>query len=104
MPADLRIAVVGGGIGGLTLAIALAARDVPWTGYEQAPEHRQGGAGGGRAGHATRPAPPLGSPASASARRSTPPRSSRRRSCSAGGTTAASSPRTPWARATATAF
>jgi salicylate hydroxylase len=38
MPADLRIAVVGGGIGGLTLAIALATRNVPCTVYEQAPE------------------------------------------------------------------
>src|SRR3954447_25306671 len=45
MPADLRIAVVGGGIGGLTFAIALAARDVPCTVYEQAPEHREVGAG-----------------------------------------------------------
>ena len=34
MPADLRIAVVGGGIGGLTLAIALAMPDVPCTVYE----------------------------------------------------------------------
>jgi salicylate hydroxylase len=54
MPADLRIAVVGGGIGGLTLAIALAARDVPCTVYEQAPEHREIGAGVALSANATR--------------------------------------------------
>jgi salicylate hydroxylase len=54
MPADRRIAVVGGGIGGLTLAIALAARDVPCTVYEQAPEHREVGAGVALSANATR--------------------------------------------------
>jgi salicylate hydroxylase len=54
MPADLRIAIVGGGIGGLTLAIALAARDVPCTVYEQAAEHREIGAGVALSANATR--------------------------------------------------
>jgi salicylate hydroxylase len=54
MPADLRIAVVGGGIGGLTLALALAARDVPCTVYEQAAEQREIGAGVALSANATR--------------------------------------------------
>jgi len=54
MPADLEVAVVGGGIGGLTLATALAARDVPVTVYEQAPEHREIGAGVALSANATR--------------------------------------------------
>jgi 2-polyprenyl-6-methoxyphenol hydroxylase-like FAD-dependent oxidoreductase len=54
MPADLRVAVVGGGIGGLTLAIALAARDVPVTVYEQAPDDREIGAGVALSANATR--------------------------------------------------
>jgi salicylate hydroxylase len=54
MPADLRIAVVGGGIGGLTLAIALAARGVRCTVYEQAPEHGEIGAGVALSANATR--------------------------------------------------
>jgi salicylate hydroxylase len=54
MPADLEVAVVGGGIGGLTLAIALVASDVPVTVYEQAPEHREIGAGVALSANATR--------------------------------------------------
>jgi salicylate hydroxylase len=54
MPAGPKIAVVGGGIGGLTLAIALGARDVPVTVYEQAPEHREIGAGVALSANATR--------------------------------------------------
>jgi 2-polyprenyl-6-methoxyphenol hydroxylase-like FAD-dependent oxidoreductase len=54
MPADLEVAVVGGGIGGLTLAIALGARGVPVTVYEQAPEHREIGAGVALSANATR--------------------------------------------------
>lgn len=54
MPADFRVAVVGGGIGGLTLAIALAAREVPCTVFEQAPEHREIGAGVALSANATR--------------------------------------------------
>jgi salicylate hydroxylase len=54
MPADPRIAVVGGGIGGLTLALALAARGVACTVYEQAPEHREIGAGVALSANATR--------------------------------------------------
>src|SRR4051812_25844335 len=45
MPADLRIAGVGGGTGGLPRPIALATRDGPCTVYEKAPEHREVGAG-----------------------------------------------------------
>jgi salicylate hydroxylase len=54
MPADLRVAVVGGGIGGLTLAIALAAHDVAVAVYEQAPEDREIGAGVALSANATR--------------------------------------------------
>jgi salicylate hydroxylase len=50
----LEVAVVGGGIGGLTLAIALAAGDVSVTVYEQAPEHREIGAGVALSANATR--------------------------------------------------
>lgn len=41
----LEIAVIGGGIAGLTLAIALHARDVAVTVYEQAPKFGEIGAG-----------------------------------------------------------
>ena len=51
MPADPNVAVVGGG---LTLAIALARRGVPVTVYEQAPEHREIGAGVALSANATR--------------------------------------------------
>ena len=44
MSAPLRIAVVGGGIGGLTAAIALARKGVTVQVYEQAPEIRRVGA------------------------------------------------------------
>jgi 2-polyprenyl-6-methoxyphenol hydroxylase-like FAD-dependent oxidoreductase len=54
VPADPRIAVVGGGIGGLTLAIALARRGVPVAVYEQASEHREIGAGVALSANATR--------------------------------------------------
>ena len=54
MPADLNVAVVGGGIGGLTLAIALARRGVPVAVYEQAPEHREIGAGVALSANGTR--------------------------------------------------
>jgi salicylate hydroxylase len=42
--ADVRVAVVGGGIGGLTLAIALRERGVPVEVFEQAPDLREVGA------------------------------------------------------------
>ena len=54
MPADLHVAVVGGGIGGLTLAIALEQRGVPVTVFEQAPEFREIGAGVALSANATR--------------------------------------------------
>jgi salicylate hydroxylase len=54
MPAGPKVAVVGGGIGGLTLAIALGARGVPVTVYEQAPEDREIGAGVALSANATR--------------------------------------------------
>src|SRR5262245_16636239 len=41
----LRIAIVGGGIGGLTAALALRARGLSATVYEQASELREIGAG-----------------------------------------------------------
>jgi salicylate hydroxylase len=54
MPDDLRVGVVGGGIGGLVLAIALARRGVEVAVYEQAGEHREIGAGVALSGNATR--------------------------------------------------
>lgn len=45
MPKDLRVAVVGGGIAGLTLAIALHHRGVSVTVYERAPRFGEIGAG-----------------------------------------------------------
>jgi salicylate hydroxylase len=53
-PADLHVAVVGGGIGGLTLAIALRQRGVPVAVFEQAPEFREIGAGVALSANATR--------------------------------------------------
>lgn len=44
-PKDFEIAIVGGGIAGLTLAIALHHRHVPVTVYEQAPQFGEIGAG-----------------------------------------------------------
>jgi salicylate hydroxylase len=54
MPSRPRVAVVGGGIGGLTLAIALRRRDVPVEVYEQAPDLREIGAGVALSANATR--------------------------------------------------
>jgi salicylate hydroxylase len=54
MPSRPRVAVVGGGIGGLTLAIALRRRGVAVTVYEQAPEFREIGAGVALSANATR--------------------------------------------------
>jgi salicylate hydroxylase len=54
MPDGLRVAVVGAGIGGLTLAIALRRRGVPVAVYEQTPELREIGAGVALSANATR--------------------------------------------------
>src|ERR1700729_806751 len=45
MSKALRIAIVGGGIGGLTLAVALRQRGIEADVYEQAPELAEIGAG-----------------------------------------------------------
>src|SRR6476659_3797328 len=45
MPTSLRIAIVGGGIGGLTAALALRARGLDVTVFEQAEVMREIGAG-----------------------------------------------------------
>lgn len=45
MPASLRIAIVGGGIGGLTAALALRARGLDVSVFEQAEQLREIGAG-----------------------------------------------------------
>lgn len=50
----LRVAVVGGGIGGLTVAIALRRRGVPVEVYEQAPELQEVGAGVALSANGTR--------------------------------------------------
>ncbi|KPI42600.1 Salicylate hydroxylase [Cyphellophora attinorum] len=42
---DFHVAIIGGGIAGLTLAIALAHRNIPFTIYEQAPAFGEIGAG-----------------------------------------------------------
>lgn len=44
-PKPFEVAIVGGGIAGVTLAIALTARQVPVTIYEQAPQFGEVGAG-----------------------------------------------------------
>jgi salicylate hydroxylase len=54
MPGELRVAVAGGGIGGLVLAIALEAHGVEVAVFEQAGEHREIGAGVALSGNATR--------------------------------------------------
>jgi len=54
MPGELRVAVAGGGIGGLVLAIALDAHGVEVAVFEQAGEHREIGAGVALSGNATR--------------------------------------------------
>lgn len=51
---ELRVAIVGGGIGGLTLAIALRARGMGATVFERAGELREVGAGVALAANATR--------------------------------------------------
>src|SRR5215831_7253399 len=50
----LRIAIIGGGIGGLTLAIALRQRGVAAEVFEQAPELTEIGAAVGLTANATR--------------------------------------------------
>ncbi len=42
---DLNVAIIGGGIAGLTLAIGLQARGIPFTLYERAASFREIGAG-----------------------------------------------------------
>lgn len=42
---EFEIAIIGGGIAGLTLAIALHQRGVPFRIYEQAPQYGEIGAG-----------------------------------------------------------
>ena len=51
---DLRIAIVGGGIGGLTLALALRQKGFDATVYEQADELREVGAAVALSANATR--------------------------------------------------
>lgn len=45
MAKDFEVAIIGGGIAGLTLAIALSERNVPYKIYEQAPKFGEIGAG-----------------------------------------------------------
>jgi salicylate hydroxylase len=54
MSDHLRVAVVGGGIGGLVLAIALRRHGIDVTVFEQAGEHREVGAGVALSGNATK--------------------------------------------------
>lgn len=42
---ELNVAIIGGGITGITLALGLSARGVRWTVYERAPALREIGAG-----------------------------------------------------------
>lgn len=51
---DVDVAVIGGGLGGLTLAISLLRRSVPVAVFEQTSELREIGAGVAIAGNATR--------------------------------------------------
>lgn len=62
----MRVIIVGGGIGGLTLALMLHARGINATVYEQASEIREVGVGIN-----TLPMPSASSPTSACCRRST---------------------------------
>jgi len=55
-----EVAIIGGGIGGLTLALALHARDVPCRVYEAAPELRPLGTGISLLPHGTRELEQLG--------------------------------------------
>src|SRR6202043_830613 len=54
MTSKFRIAIVGGGIGGLTLAVALRQRGIEADVYEQAPELAEVGAAGGLSANSTR--------------------------------------------------
>src|SRR5262249_4161120 len=55
-----KVAVVGGGIGGLSAALSLLAAGFDVEGYEQAPALTEGGAGIQISPHAPRPLNPLG--------------------------------------------
>ena len=59
-PPDGRVAIVGAGIGGLSLALSLHARDVPVTVYEQAIELREVGAAVALSANGLRPLDELG--------------------------------------------
>ena len=59
---DPRIAVIGGGIGGLTLALALRRRGVDADLFEQAHELAEIGAAVGPAACSTPPPPPPRNP------------------------------------------
>ena len=89
----LKVAIVGGGIGGLVLALALRERGIGLRGLRAgrraARGRRRGGAVGQRHARA--------SPPRASASRSRPCRSCPRRSSSGAGTPARSSPTIRWA-------
>ena len=72
----MDIAIIGGGIGGLTLALALHQRGLPCRVYESAPEVRELGVGITLLPHGC-----ASSPRSASGRRSRPPGIENRDSC-----------------------
>ena len=59
-PHDLRIAIVGGGIGGLTLALALRQRGMAAEIFEQAPELTEIGAAVALSANSTRELQRLG--------------------------------------------